>query len=58
VSDEVIEVEVIDVALSWKYQLGKLLFATIVGFAATQAAQKTFDVGVQAWHNRTNNSEG
>lgn len=55
------KVDIADVSAgsSWKYQFGKLLFATVVAFAATKLAEKTFDASAVALQNRAiSNTEG
>jgi hypothetical protein len=46
--DEVIETVEIQQGTSLKYQLGKVLFATVVAFAATKLAERSYDAGMSA----------
>lgn len=48
--DEVVEKVALE--LSTKQQLGKLVIATVVGFAASKGAEKAFDVALKAIRNR------
>ena len=49
---EIVEVVEIKQSLPLKHQLGKLLIATIVAFAATKMAEKAYDASLQAYQNR------
>lgn len=51
-TESVIEIVEVNDTLPFKHQLGKLLFATVVAFAATKLAEKTYDAGLHAWNNR------
>jgi hypothetical protein len=44
--DSVIEIVEVSNVLPLKHQVGKLLFATLVGFAATKLAEKTYIAGL------------
>lgn len=49
--DEVIEIVEVQPGTSLKYQLGKVLFATVVAFAATKLAERSYDAGLTAIKN-------
>ena len=40
------------IELSTPQQLGKLTIATIVGFAATKAAEKVFDLAIECYRSK------
>ena len=50
--DSVIEIVEVNNTLPLKHQFGKLLVATIVAFAATKLAEKSYDATLQALNNR------
>lgn len=52
-SENVIEIVEVNAQLPLKHQIGKLLFATVVAFAATKLAERTYDAGLQAWNNHS-----
>ncbi len=52
-----IEIVEVNGSLPLKHQLGKLLVATIVAFAATKAAEKAYDAALTSYQSRTNHSE-
>lgn len=51
-SDDVIEVVETGDFTPMRHQLGKLLFATIMSFAATAIAEKVYDAGLAAYRKR------
>lgn len=56
--DSVIEIVEVNGSLPLRHQLGKLLIATVVAFAATKMAEKAYDVTLTSYQNhRTANPE-
>ncbi len=51
-SESVIEIVEVNNTLPLKHQFGKLLVATIVAFAATKLAEKSYDGVLEALNNR------
>jgi hypothetical protein len=51
-SDNVIEVVEVGDDIPIRHQFGKLLFATIVAFAATKLAESTYDFALDAYRRR------
>ena len=55
--EAVVEIVETNGSMPMRHQLGKLLVATIVAFAATKMAEKAYDTALTSYQNRTNNSE-
>lgn len=53
VTEQVFEIVEVNESLPLRHQLGKLLFATVVAFAATKMAEKTYDSVLASYQNRT-----
>jgi hypothetical protein len=51
-SENVIEVVEITDVTPMRHQLGKLMFATLVSFAATAISEKVYDVALAAYRRR------
>lgn len=54
--ETVVEIIEVNGSLPLKHQFGKLLIATVVAFAATKLAEKSYDRALVAYHSRTNSS--
>ena len=57
VPETMVEIVEVNGSLPLKHQLGKLMVATIVAFAATKAAEKAYDAALTSFQNRTIKSE-
>jgi hypothetical protein len=57
VPETMVEIVEVNGSLPMRHQLGKLLVATIVAFAATKAAEKAYDAALTSYQNRTVTTE-
>jgi hypothetical protein len=56
VPETMVEIVEVNGSLPLKHQLGKLLVATVVAFAATKVAERAYDAALTSYQNRTMNS--
>ena len=56
-AETTIEIVEVNGQIPLKHQLGKLVFATIVAFVATKAAERAYDSVLASYQSRTANSE-